>query len=298
MIPGLIFPAVAALVVGVPAAGPYRRLHPSLAVRGLALATAGLALAVVAALATVAVGFLSGIPWVSQHLSWCTPFSGTHDQVPMGLGIAAVAALGYSAVMAARACRHTRGTLWATSRFGDEVQVVDDDRPDAYAIAGRPGHIVVSTGMLQLLDPAEQHVLLAHERSHLRHRHHRYIALATVATAAVPLLSFVTRRLRLAVERWADEDAATEVGDRELVARTIIRAAIAKTNHDGRLVLGLGAVGVRARVDALLLPPPAPLRGTRAALVAVPCVAASVLGASAVQVHHLLRFASHVCGLY
>lgn len=297
MIPGLVLPALAALAVGVPAAEPHRRLHPSIGARGLALATAGLALAVVAAVATIAVGFVSGVPWVSQQLSWCTPLSRTHDEVPAWLGLLALAALAYSAAMAARAYKRARRALWAPSDRCGDVRVVDDHRPDAYAMAGRPGHVVVSTGMLELLDPAEREVLLAHEQSHLRHRHHRYIALAVVATAAVPVLSFVTRRLRLAVERWADEDAATEVGDRELVARTIIRAALARTDHDGRLVLGLGVVGVRARVDALLLPPPAPLRRGLAALVAVPGAAALVIGGSAFQVHHLVRFASHVCGL-
>lgn len=297
MIPGLVLPALAALALGVPAAGPHRRLHPSLGARGLAIATAALGLAVVAAAATLAVGFLSGIPWVSQHFSWCTPLSRTHDAVPVWLGVPAIAALSYNAAMAARAWREVRRAQLAPKDFSGDVRVVNDDRPDAYAMAGRPGHVVVSTGMLRLLDPTERQVLLAHERSHLRHRHHRYIALAVVATAAVPVLSFVTERLRLAAERWADEDAAAEIGDRELVARTIIRAALASADYERRPALGLGVVGVRARVDALLLPPPTPLRRPLAVLVAVPGATAGVIGGSAFQVHHLFAFASHVCGL-
>lgn len=297
MSPGLLLPALAALAVGVPAASPHRRLHPSLGARALAVATAALALAVVAAVATVAVGFLSGLPWISEHLWWCRSFVRTHGEVPWEWGVAAVAALAWMILVGGRAWRRARRTLWGPWNPSGEILVVDHDRPDAYAVAGRPGHIVVSAGMHRLLEPAEREVLLAHERSHLRHRHQRYIAVASVATAAVPMLRSVARRLRLAVERWADEDAATEVGDRELVARTIIRAALAKAHYDQRDVLALGVVGVPARVSALLQPPPPLPRGRLTVVVVLLCTAAAVVAGSALQVHHLWRFASHACGL-
>lgn len=297
-IPGLVLPAVAALAVGVPAAGPHRRLHPSVGARALALATAALTLAVLAAVATVAVGFLSGIPWVREHLSWCNSLSRTHDQIPPWLGIPASAALAFMTVAGTRAYRQARRSLWSRTAGGTPVRVVGDERPDAYAVGGRRGHIVVSTGMLAALDGAERRVLLAHERSHLRHRHYRYIALALVSTAAVPVLGFLTRRLRLAVERWADEDAAVEVGDRRLVARAIVRAALAKSDYPTRpALLGLGTLGVRARVDALLLPAPLIGGGPTSALVSAPLAGVVVIMGSTLQVHHLWSFAAHVCGL-
>lgn len=294
MISGLVLPALGALAVGVPAAGSHRRLHPSVGARALALATAALGLGVAAAVATVAVGFLAAVPWVAEHFSWCRSIARPHDEVPAWLGISAIAAL--SAMVASGSCayRRVRRRLWEPSAPGG-LKLTDDERPDAYAVGGRPGHIVVSAGMLALLDASERRVLLAHERSHLRHRHHRYITLAVVTSSAVPVLGFVTCRLRLAVERWADEDAAREVGDRALVARTIIRAALATSDYDGRLgVLGLGLLGVPARVDALLMAAPAPVCAPVTAAVIAPM---AVIAGSTLQVHHLLRFASHVCGL-
>lgn len=297
-ISGLVLPAVAALAVGVPAAGPHRRLHPSVGARALALATAALTLAATAAVATLAVGFLSGIPWVREHLTWCNSLYRTHDQIPAWIGVPATLALCAMIVAASRAYRQARLDLWAAAAPGPQIRIVGDNRPDAYAVGGRCGHIVVSTGMLAALDGAERRVLLAHERSHLRHRHHRYIALALVSKASVPILGFVTRRLRLAVERWADEDAAAEVGDRRLVARAIVRAALAKSDYPaGSALLGLGNLGVRARVDALLLPAPVLGTGSSSALLSAPFVGAVVVAGSSLQVHHLWSFASHVCGL-
>jgi len=298
MIPSLILPALAAFAVGVPVAEGQGRVHPRIGARALALATAGLALAATAALATVGVGFLSGVPWISDHLGWCRGFARTHDQVPAWLGVPAVGLLAYMAAAAARAYHSARRDLWAPPGASGSVRVVDDDRPDAYALGGLAGHVVVTSGMLRLLEPAERRVLLAHEGSHLRHRHCRYLALARVAAAAVPPLGFVTRRLGLAVERWADEDATLKAGgDRRLVARTILRAALARTDYDGSAVLALGSVGVRARVDALLRP--APDRSWRPMTVLVSAVGAValVLAGSVLQVHHLFGFLSHVCGL-
>ena len=297
-ISGLVLPAIAALAVGVPAAGPHRRLHPSVGARALALATAALTLAVTAAVATLAVGFLSAIPWVREHLTWCNSLYRTHDQIPAWTGVPATVALGAMIVVGTRAYRQARLGLWAAAEPGPQIRIVGDNRPDAYAIGGRCGHIVVSTGMLAALDGAERRVLLAHERSHLRHRHHRYIALALVSKASVPILGFLTGRLRLAVERWADEDAAAEVGDRRLVARAIVRAALAKSDYPtGPALLGLGHLGVRARVDALLLPAPALGSGFSSALLSAPFLGVAVVAGSTLQVHHLWSFASHVCGL-
>ncbi len=297
MIPGLVLPALGALAVGVPAAGSHRRLHPSVGTRALALATASLALGVTAAVATVAVGFASSVPWIAEHFTWCRSIARSHDEVPAWLGVPAIAALVAMAVGGGRAYRRVRGRLWQPSAPGG-LKLTDDDRPDAYAVGGRPGHIVISAGMLALLDASERRVLIAHERSHLWHRHHRYITLAVVASGAVPVLGFVTRRLRLAVERWADEDAAREVGDRTLVARTIIRAALATSDYDGRLgVLGLGLLGVPARVDALLMPAPAPPLAPITAAMIAPLAVLAVITGTTLQVHHLLAFASHVCGL-
>lgn len=303
MIAVLVLPALAALAVGLPAASRHRRLHPRIGARALALATAALALAALAAVGTVAVGFVSAVPWVQDHIGWCRDVARTHDEVPLPLGVAALATLVAMAVSAGRAYCGARAANGRPSDApADDVEVLEDDRPDAYAVGGPRGRIVVTSGMLGLLEPAEREVLVAHERSHLRHRHDRYTTLAVVAAAAFPPLGFVSRRLRLALERWADEDAAAEVGDRRLVARAIIRASLGVTDYTGptvrrRTVIGLGLLGVPCRVDALLVPAPDLLGGTLRALAPAALGSFAVVAGSAVQVHHLARFASHVCGV-
>ena len=269
----------------------------------MAIAMASLAVAVLAAVGTVAVGFVAAIPWVKGNVLWCSDLARTHGEVPTPIGLIALVTIGMMGASAGRALRkarrlHGHGLPEPTS----DVELVDDDRPDAYALGGRRGRIVVTSGMLRLLDPAEQAVLMAHERSHLRHRHDRYTTLAVVAAAAVPPLGFVSSRLRLALERWADEDAAAEVGDRRLVARAIIRASLGRTEYkecarptDG--VNGMGLLGVPGRVEALLLPAPHLFGGPVRALVPATAASVGVVAGGAIQIHHLVGFASHVCGL-
>lgn len=109
--------------------------------------------------------------------------------------------------------------------------VVDDELPTAFAVAGVPGHVVISTAMLQALDAQERKVLLAHEAAHLRHHHHLFIQLAQLAAAANPLLRPLARVIAANTERWADEVAAVEVCSRDLVARGLARAALARHAH-------------------------------------------------------------------
>jgi Zn-dependent protease with chaperone function len=128
--------------------------------------------------------------------------------------------------------------LWrassATRRMGPSragLIVIDDEVPAAFAVAGIRGRVVVSSGMLRALEPRERSVLLAHEQAHIRHHHHLYTQLALLAAAANPLLRPVARAVQRNTERWADEVAAAEVGDREAVARGLARAALAVYRH-------------------------------------------------------------------
>jgi beta-lactamase regulating signal transducer with metallopeptidase domain len=151
--------------------------------------------------------------------------------------------------------------------------VVEDCVPDAYALPGIAGRIVVTTAMLEALTPAERRVLLAHEASHLRHHHYLYLLLADVSAAANPLLRTTAAAVHLGVERWADDDAATDVADRQLAARAVARAALARAAHPvgsrpaTALLMAAGPVVDRTR--ALLSPPPRPRRLVAVVLVAL-----------------------------
>jgi Peptidase family M48 len=101
--------------------------------------------------------------------------------------------------------------------------------PEAYAFAvpGHVEHILVSEGMLRVLSGRQRRVLFAHERAHLRFAHHRFRLVAQVAEAINPLLLRTESAMVFLCERWADEQAAAEVGDRRLAASSLSAAALA-----------------------------------------------------------------------
>jgi Zn-dependent protease with chaperone function len=136
----------------------------------------------------------------------------------------------------------------------DGLAVIDDPSIHAYAIPGRSARIVVSTGLLRLLDGPQRRALLAHERAHLHHRHHLYARLTRLAAAANPLVRPVIRAVDLAIERWADAEAAREVGDPAIVAQALGTAALGPTAPPA-LGLGMGHSDVVERVRILLDPP-------------------------------------------
>lgn len=163
-----------------------------------------------------------------------------------------------------------------------EVVLVDDPRAEAFAVPGRPGRIVVTSGMRAALDDPQYAALLAHERAHLAAGHHRLVQAARLSAAAYPMFWWLARRMEYLVERAADERAAAEVGDRRLVARAIGAAALVSAGSAGGSTLRMApavrdvrrAGAVPRRVASLL----APRRAVPLLLLALPAaVAASSL---------------------
>lgn len=286
----LVFPAVVAVAVGLAAGRLQRHLSPPAAAAAFA-AFAGLAaVAVSGAVIVLAAVFVAQLPWVSENLEWCRALTADHS-LPTWLGAGLLVGL---LAMAAGVGRRRPLRRRPFPPGTDELVILPTDEPEAYAVPGRPGHIVVSAGMLRRLDDDERRVLLAHERAHLRRGHHRYVLVADVAAGAVPMLRPLRERVRFATERWADEDAAAVVGDRRLVARAICRAALVQ--HEGGRALALAELGVPARVDAMLdASSVSPRRMTAASAVAA---LVTVALSSTWQLHHLAAFASHVCGFH
>ncbi|GAA4604400.1 M56 family metallopeptidase [Actinoallomurus liliacearum] len=204
------------------------------------------------------------IPFVAaiEHLS---PFLLRRmSPVPVPVACAACTALAATLVLAARRLRRRLAALALArnavrSRPGG-LAVLPDDLPDAYAVPGRPGTVVVTTGMLRALDAREHDVLLAHEHAHLAGRHHWFTLAMDMATVVHPALTTLRAPLRYHLERWADESAADAVGDRRLVARAIARAALARSRagvpgSTPGPVLSATAGPIPRRVAALLTPP-------------------------------------------
>jgi Zn-dependent protease with chaperone function len=202
------------------------------------------------------------------------------------------------AAMAVAAAHHLRRRRIALSF--DDQDLIDTDVPLAFAVPARPGRrgrVVVSTGMLRSLDEEERAVLFAHERAHLDHHHHRFLQVAETASAAVPLLRPISREVRFATERWADEEAAVVLGDRRVVARAIARAALASSVPATSPQLTFTGTGALARVDAMLRPPARSRRSTAAWSGAAMIALWTSMGGSTLQLHHLVQFIAHVCPL-
>jgi len=161
----------------------------------------------------------------------------SRDPVPAWVGLAAALLLGGSGGRLVRfvseevrRVRVMHGLVMACPRACGELVVIADPVPQAFALPSLvrpPGHIVVSTAMLRSLNAEERAVLLAHERSHLDHRHSWLRATVGLAATLQPLLGRVGDQLAVILERWADEDAAGIVANRRLAARSVGRAALA-----------------------------------------------------------------------
>ena len=149
--------------------------------------------------------------------------------------------------------------LRAVGRPADGLVVADWSAPMAVAVPGGTdaGHLLVTTGMLRLLDAAERRVVFAHERAHLRHHHHALVTAAAAAAAVNPLLIGMREAVAFLVERWADEEAAIAVGDRDLTAQAVARAALATAGSGPAAGLGIGGGASVHRVRALGEPAPA-----------------------------------------
>lgn len=286
--------AAASVGGGVVVASAIRRtLTPPLAVLAYALAAATVALAVIAVIVLLALHLVAGLDLVATIAPMCRPPLGGHE-APAWVGLVAVAAMAALPFPVARTLRRQR-RLRDLVTDGSTFMVLATDEPTAFAVPGTPGCIVVSSGMLKALDGDERRALLAHEQAHLDRRHHRYLQVMGLAAAAVPVLRPLCRRARFAAERWADEDAALAVEDRELVARAVAKAALASGDHGARSLAITGS-DVSTRVDALLDQPtrrPAlPSLASLSLAAATPLVVAL---AAQLQPHHLVAFATHLC---
>lgn len=254
-------------------------------------ATAVRLLTVTAVVAAASTGFVLALAWflvvarlplVAVLGHWSVDALAS-DRVPAAVGILAgltvltlLATALRRALLAGRALADAITTCRRLGPSAGGLIVVDDERPDAYALPGLYGRVVVSTAMLRALPADERRVLLAHEAAHLRHHHHAYVQLAELAAAANPLLRPVATAVNVAVERWADEVAATEVGDRQLAARALARAGLARAAHASRshrpgagTALAAADGGVAGRAQALLAGPPPRRRALAAAVAAL-----------------------------
>lgn len=142
-----------------------------------------------------------------------------------------------------------------------DVDVLDHASCAAYCVPGRAGRIVVTSAALDALDPEQTAAVVAHERAHLRGRHHLVIQCAASLRAAfpfVPAFRHAEDEVARLTEMVAD-DAATRTVDRLTLATALVRLAEGSTPAGA---LGAGGSTALVRVRRLA-DPAAPLSPMR-----------------------------------
>lgn len=290
----LIAPLVLALSASYIVMSLHAALPPRLTAWLLVLVGSATALSGAWLLVTLSLAFLGQQEGLDRWLGWCDEIVSSHDVVTAPVGVAALAGVTMMAFMGARTARRYR-RAWQPSS-GDATEVVDDPGIIAHAIParrGRRGTVVLSTGLIAALDPQELQAVVAHECAHLVHSHHRFLAAIDVSSAMVPLVRPLRAHIRLATERWADEDAAARVRSRRVVATAVARAALATAPQPYSLAIS-GSSTV-ARVTALLQPADSRSPLHVATVVVSAAMAAAALVATMVQVHHAFGLFAHLC---
>jgi hypothetical protein len=259
-----IYLALAAAIVLSRAAEPVaRRLAPKAAAWVLAASAVAAGIIWAVGLGCLAVATLGRLGSFDRLGHWSPAVLRAQAPVPLPTGIVSLAlllfvaaSLGAGVLRLKRGLREIRQLRAAVSvdQCGD-LTIVHAPEPEAVAVPGWRGSIVVTSGMLQVLEPAERAVLLAHERSHLHSAHWVFRVATRFGTALLPTSKPAIASCDRALERWADEAAAAEVGDRELTARSVAKAALAATDYRrSSLSLAFAEGSVGERVEALLAP--------------------------------------------
>ena len=221
--------------------------------------------------------------WPSLAEAVCRSVAGTACAPTLYKSAAFEAALGAAALLGTltaavlawrygrsvqRARRQTRAHAEAARMTGRSLpgagpaMVLDAREPVAYCVPGRPAAIVLSSGALAVLDPAQLTAVLAHERAHLAGRHHLLTGLTKALSAcfpAVPLFARGADEVARLAEMRADDAAVRRSGRPTLIAALLAMgtgtAMPAAALRMPAAALGASACAVAARVQRLLDPP-------------------------------------------
>jgi hypothetical protein len=266
-----------------------RRLRPRAAAWAVTGSALAVAVATVGSLGLLLSPLVGRVPLVAEVGGWQPASVAVRSPVPWWISagaLLALAALGWRVVVwVGRVGRDVSAIGRVHDEFGSGsdrgVVVVDSPAVGAHALPRtlrRPGRVLVSRGLLAVLDDDEQAAVVAHEGAHLRHGHALFVVAIDLAVALNPLLQPMGDDVRLAVERWADEDAGAAT-DRAVMASALAKAALATLSPPtaaGAWWMHLHDHAVAVRVAALL---DEPHRGVRAAwlLVGIALLAAGAL---------------------
>lgn len=191
----------------------------------------------------------------------------THSGVPVttALGLIAVALLTHlvrTAALSTAASRQVRrrqhaglGLLGEGCKQQGYIRVLSEQM-FAYCLPGGGGRIVISTATERELDHEQLGAVLAHERAHLRGRHHALVQITHVLSHALPLPSVraLHQEVSRLVELAADDEACRHF-DRDALLTALLVLAVQRTSTPG-----LAANGPTTVARALRLAEPLPQR--------------------------------------
>jgi beta-lactamase regulating signal transducer with metallopeptidase domain len=205
--------------------------------------------------------------------SACAPTMYRSAAFELVLGaVAAIAALtamalawryGRSVQQARRSTRAHAEVARMTGRIlpgASPAMILDAQQPVAYCVPGRPAAIVLTSGALAVLEPAQLTAVLAHERAHLAGRHHVLTGLTRALSAClpgVPLFTQGAEEVARLAEMCAD-DAAVRRSGRPILATALLAMGTGTAVPAAVLTgtaLAAAARAVTARVQRLLDPP-------------------------------------------
>ncbi|MEI8410883.1 MULTISPECIES: M56 family metallopeptidase [unclassified Kribbella] len=162
-----------------------------------------------------------------------------------------------------------------------DVLVLEHPTAAAFCLPGRNRNIVVTSSALAVLSREEVHAVVAHEKAHLRGRHHLLLAVShglVRAFPGVPVFNWGDQQVRRLVELVAD-DRACRNHPRSAIASAILQLA---DSAAPAAALALGAEAVHLRLQRLTGRRPPMRRATRSilcALVAAVLIAPAIVAA-------------------
>jgi hypothetical protein len=150
--------------------------------------------------------------------------------------------------------RHA-GVLRLVGRYDATLRatVLDDERPAVYCLPGRSRRVVVSSGAVDTLTPAQLGAALAHERAHISGRHHLLVAAAEAFAAVFPHLPLARHggsAVPLLLEMTAD-DRALRRCTRDALATALYALA---SGRAPRSAFGAGGPSAALRMRRILTP--------------------------------------------
>jgi Zn-dependent protease with chaperone function len=232
-----------------------------------AVGLAGLTLAVHAPAVSGGLSHLIGACVLRLRDTYATPGGATVAGLGLTLAGAVAARTALTALAHLRAAGRQARQHADTARLAGHPEpalgavLLDHPAPAAYCVAGPHPTVILTTGAVQALDPAQLDAVLAHERAHLASHHHQMIALARIGRQVLPFLPLM-RDAQTQVARLAEmhaDDTATRASDPRSLATALVVLATAANPAPA---LAAAATDAVQRIHRLL-DPAAPLGRTR-----------------------------------